>query len=332
MLSEEEDYTHGHRSLVLLVYIVIFLIGFPANLVAFYTFSKKVRHKSIPIDILLLNLTLSDLLFLLFLPFKMKEADDYMKWNMPNFLCPLTSFVFYSTIYNSTYFLTAISIERYLGVAFPIQYKLKRRPLYAMVASLFFWVISMAHVSIVYIMQYFEHSNTTQTTPLELNICYENFTQEQMEVLMPVRLELFLFFFCVPFIICSFCYINFVWILSKRPNISRKKRQQAIGLSLGTLLVFVVCFAPFNLTHLVGFINWESPSWRVDAVLSSSLNASLDPIIFYFSSAALRVTFHHLFKSLVERVQSFCCGCKGLYCPQLFWSRAQDSTPSANDR
>ncbi|KAJ7985319.1 hypothetical protein DPEC_G00350840 [Dallia pectoralis] len=289
-------------------------------MVAFYTFIKKVRQKATPIDVLLLNLTSSDLIFLLVLPFKMKEAKNNMKWNLPNFLCPLTSFVFYTTIYNSTLFLTAISIERYLGVAFPIQYKLKRRPSYLMFVSIFFWVISMAHVSIVYIVQSFHHSNTTQT---ELGSCYQNFTQEQMQILMPVRLELFLVLFCVPFFICCFCYINFVRILSQRPNFNPKKRLRAIGLSLGTLLVFAVCFAPYNLSHLVGFIQWESPSWRVEAVLSSTVNACLDPIIFYFSSSAIRGTVHHLLRSMVQRVLGLWGSCTALY------SRTQDNPPSA---
>uniref|UniRef100_A0A4W5LB44 G-protein coupled receptors family 1 profile domain-containing protein n=1 Tax=Hucho hucho TaxID=62062 RepID=A0A4W5LB44_9TELE len=313
-------------SLVLVVYIITLLIGFPANVVAFYTFSKKVRQKATPIDILLLNLTISDLIFLLFLPFKIKEVADNMQWNMPHFLCPLTSFVFYTTIYNSTFFLTAISVERYLGVAFPIKYKLKKRPLYAMVASVFFWAISMAHISIVYIIQYFDLSNTTQTGPLKRNMCYEVFSQEQLQVLIPVRLELFLVLFCVPFFICCFCYINLIRILSQLPSIKPKKCLRAIGLSLGTLLVFIVCFAPYNLSHIVGFVNWESPKWRVDALLSSTINASLDPIIFYFSSSALRCTFHLLMKNLVERVQGLFC-CRKALCS----GTQKDSTSHTND-
>ncbi|XP_029499210.1 free fatty acid receptor 2-like [Oncorhynchus nerka] len=329
MLSgNESGVRHSHSSLVLAVYIITFLIGLPANGVAFYTFGKKVRQKAMPIDILLLNLTVSDLLFLLFLPFKMKEAADNNVWNMPVFLCPLTSFVFYATIYNSTFFLTAISVERYLGVAFPIKYKLIRRSLYTTVASVAFWVISMAHVSIVYIIPYLVDSNATQ----EGNMCYTNFTQMQLRVLIPVRLELFLVLFCVPFFICCFCYINFIRILSQLPSIKPKKRLRAIGLSLATLLVFIVCFAPYNLSHLVGFVNWESPNWRMAALLSSTINASLDPIIFYFSSSALRCTFRLFLKNLLERVQGLYFCSKALYCPVLFCTRTQkDSIPSSND-
>ncbi|KAJ7985320.1 hypothetical protein DPEC_G00350850 [Dallia pectoralis] len=314
MQSEEEVETYSNTNIVLIVYIITFLIGFPFYIMAFYTFIKKMRQKATPIDALLLNLTISDLIFLLVLPFKMKEARDNMKWNLPSFLCPLTRFAFHTTIYNSTLFLTAVSVDRYLAVAFPIKYKLKRRPLYPMVASGFFWLISMGHVSIVYFMQYFENFNTN-TTQAGLARCYQNFTQEQMQVLMPVRLEVFVVLFYVPFFICCFCYMNFVRILSQMPNINPWMRLRAIGLSLGTLLVFAVCFAPFSLSHLMGFIQWEC--------LSSTINACLDPIIFYLSSSAFSDTVHHLLRSMVQRVLWLWGSCTDLY------SRTQDNPPSA---
>ncbi|KAH0631385.1 hypothetical protein JD844_005685 [Phrynosoma platyrhinos] len=143
-----------YDTLVLAVYLFAFLVGLPANLLAFYTFLMKVRKKAAPIDILLFNLTISDVIILIFLPFKMVEAASDMTWPLPAFLCPLTGFCYYSSIYISTLFLTAISVERYLGVAYPIKYKLNRRPAYVIVASFFFWLLACSHCSIVYIVQY----------------------------------------------------------------------------------------------------------------------------------------------------------------------------------
>ncbi|XP_010902781.1 free fatty acid receptor 2-like [Esox lucius] len=328
-MAEKDNFkSYGHSTLWMSIYIITFVTGFPANAVALYTFVKKVRQKAIPIDILLLNLSISDLIFLLFLPVKIKEVMDNMIWQMPEFLCFLTSFVFYTTIYNSILLLTAISVERYLGVAFPIKYKLKSRPLHAVIASFFFWVISIGHISVVYIMESSHPFNTTNTEYM----CYSDFTEDQLNILILFRLELFLVLFCVPFFICSFCYIKFVCILSQLPNISKRKRLRAIGLSLATLLVFIVCFTPYNLSHIVGFVNWNNTPWRVDALISSVLNASLDPIIFYFSSLALRSTYHHFLKTLLERVQGLWCRCKTLSWPMLVCPRNQNKiTPSSND-
>ncbi|KAK5892030.1 hypothetical protein CesoFtcFv8_012452 [Champsocephalus esox] len=286
-----------HTALCLSVYIITFVLGFPANLLALYTFSKKVRKKSTPIDILLLNLTISDLLFLFFLPFKMQEVMNNMLWDMPYLLCPLSGFVFYMTIYNSTFFLTAVSVERYLGVAFPIQHTLKRRPVYAVAASIFFWIFSFLNLSIVFVMPFIRSDNPLNTT-VGLNdtavdrerkeVCYENFTDAQLRVLLPVRLELCVVLFCIPFLICSFCYINFIRILTKLQHIDRRRRLRAIGMALGTMLVFALCFGPYNVSHIVGYITWRSPDWRDKALLCCTFNACLDPLIFYFASSAVR--------------------------------------------
>ncbi|XP_029918799.1 free fatty acid receptor 3-like [Myripristis murdjan] len=310
------DMPNSH--LLLSVYILTFLMGVPANILAFCTFCRKVRRKAAPIDILLLNLTISDLIFLAFLPFKMKEAADDMIWKLPYVLCPFTGFLFYCTIYNSTLLLTAVSVERYLGVAFPLRYSLCRRPRYAVLASILFWVVTSLNLSIVYIVpfsQWFnsagdteEGINSTGTSLLAPATCYLDFTEDDLKILLPVRLELFLVLFCIPFLICCFCYVNFILILSRLPNISRRRRLRAIGLALGTLLVFAVCFGPYNASHVVGFVRKESEKWRNVALLSSTFNACLDPFIFYFSSAAVRSMLNTCCKSVVAKLHILRCG------------------------
>lgn len=320
------QWTYDLSILVLGIDAITLIAGLPANLLALYTFVQKVKQQATPIDVLLLSLTISDLIFLFFLPFRMKEAAD-LKWTMSYFLCPLSGFFFYTTIYNSTFHLTAISVERYLGVAFPIKYKLKRHPRYAVIASVIFWVVSMGHCSIVYIMQYYRHSKSNATDPDEKDVCYDEFSKEQLEILLPVRLELFLVMFCVPLIICCFCYIKFVHILSRLPNIKPKKRTRAIGLALATLLVFIICFMPYNVSHVVGFIKWASPDWRVYALLPSTLNACLDPLIFYFSSSALRGTLKHMIRGSSRRMRPSCC--QNLL--RLNCTRYKEGTQSSND-
>lgn len=302
-----------YSRLLLIVYIFTFLMGVPANIVAFCTFCRKVRRKATPIDVLLLNLTVSDLVFLAFLPFKMKEAADDMAWLLPYPLCPFTGFVFYFTIYNSTLLLTAVSVERYLGVAYPLRYSVWRRPRYAAAASAAFWLVTMLNLSFVYIIPYVQwnrgdSNGTGEGLPAPPPpTCYLDFTEDELYILVPLRLELFLVLFCVPFAICCFCYVNFVLILSRLPNISRRRRLRAIGLALGTLVVFTVCFGPYNASHVVGFVRLQSESWRNVALLSSTFNACLDPFIFYFSSTAVRSMLSHCFRSVVAKLHTLRC-------------------------
>ncbi|XP_034560493.1 free fatty acid receptor 3-like [Notolabrus celidotus] len=305
------------NKLLLAVYIVTFLMGVPTNILAFCTFCCKVRRKAAPIDVLLLNLTISDLIFLAFLPFKMKEASDKMAWLMPYALCPLTGFVFYVSIYNSTLLLTAVSVERYLGVVFPLRYSVWRRPHYAVLASIIFLLVTSLNLTIVYIMPYgqwskgadgYNNNGSMSDSPAPPpSTCYLDFTEEELRILLPVRLELFLVLFCIPFFICCFCYANFILILSRLPNISRRRRLRAIGLALGTLVVFAVCFGPYNASHVVGFVRQDSEEWRNIALLFSTFNACLDPFIFYFSSAAVRSMLKRCCRNIMAKLHILRC-------------------------
>ncbi|XP_008584095.1 PREDICTED: free fatty acid receptor 2 [Galeopterus variegatus] len=298
-----------HSSTILAAYIIIFLTGLPANLLALRAFMGRVRQpQPAPVHILLLSLTLTDLLLLLLLPFKIMEAASDFHWYLPDVVCALTGFAFFSSIYCSTWLLAGISIERYLGVAFPVQYKLSRRPLYGVIAALVSWIMSFGHCTIVIIVQYL---NSTQQAGYSNEVtCYENFTQEQLDVLLPVRLEVCLVLFFIPMAVTIFCYWRFVWIMLTQPHVGAQRRRRAVGLAVVTLLNFLVCFAPYNISHLVGFFTRESPEWRAEAVVFSSLNASLDPLLFYFSSSVVRRTFGKGLQLLRNQGSSL-LGCRG---------------------
>ncbi|XP_015263155.1 PREDICTED: free fatty acid receptor 2-like [Gekko japonicus] len=288
---------------VLAVFIFTFLIGIPSNLLAFYTFLVKLRRKPTPIDVLLLNLTLSDILLLLFLPLKMVEVSSHMTWPLPPSLCPLTSCCFYGSMYLSILSLTSISVDRYLGVAYPIKYKLHRRPVYALVTSIMLWLLGGFHCSIIYIVRY-GGSNENLPFPPNSSRCYENFSPEQFRVIFSLRLELCLVFFCLPFIITLFCYVNIIRILNSLSNVQAGRKRRAMGLAVATLLNFTICFAPYNISHIVGFIQNQSPPWRVEGFLLSTLNTSMDPFIFFFSSKAIRQTLSDCWGSVCHKLQA----------------------------
>uniref|UniRef100_A0A087YQZ2 Si:ch211-231m23.4 n=1 Tax=Poecilia formosa TaxID=48698 RepID=A0A087YQZ2_POEFO len=262
------------------IYIISFLIGLPANLVALYAFSIKIHHSPLPTDILLLNLTVSDLLFLIILPLKMHEAASGMQWNLPNLMCSITSFTFFSTIHTSSLLLMAIAVVRYVGAAFPVIYQHLKKPVYPIIISAVIWLTSMGHCSITFIIQHHPSLSSSDSS-----MCYENFTEKQLEVLLPLRLEFFFLFCLVPLLITTFCYMRLILILYSRPRISWMQKRKAIGMALGTLAVFLICVGPFNFSFLLGYFQGQSPVWRYYTLLLSTLNTCIDPIIFYFSSS-----------------------------------------------
>ncbi|XP_070620058.1 free fatty acid receptor 3-like [Erythrolamprus reginae] len=288
------------RNTYIAVYALTVLIGLPTNLLALSAFIQKMRVKATSNCIFLLNLTISDLGFLVFLLFKMAEQIAG-RWAFPPFLCPLSGFAYFSTIYTSMLFLTAVSVDRYLGVAYPIQYKLRCQAVYAQIASLVIWIWSFGHCSIVYITE-FNRDNYSLPSGPSRNVCYDLFTEKQLQILLPVRLEVSIVLFLVPFLITCFCYFGFVRIVISSPRIHRSKKHRAVGLVAATLAVFIICFAPYNISHVVSYVQWENPEWRMKVLLLSTFNACLDPIIFYFSSSAVK----HSCCSFWTRIKDIC--------------------------
>ncbi|KAM3923148.1 free fatty acid receptor 3-like [Leptodactylus fuscus] len=289
-------------TLALVIYVMTMFLGLPSNLLVFYIFFKKARSRLTPNLIYMINLCVSDLVFILFLPIKIMETFRG-NWTLPGILCPLYNFVHFSTIYASALFLTAVSVGRYLSVAFPIKYKIYKKPRYSFLICISLWTIVFAHVLFIFVLK------TSQNGYLEMfltkidddkMVCYENFTEEQLDLIVPVRLEYSIVLFFVPLAITTFCYTRCIQILMRCcMHVRHKKRAARVAVT--TLTVFIVCFAPYNISHVVGFIQHKSVSWRKAALLPSTCNAFLDPLIFYFLSSSEDQGFYQAWKSLQEK-------------------------------
>lgn len=137
-----------------------------------------------------------------------------------------------------------------------------------------------------------ELSGNFSYSPGAKDTCYLQFQKNQLAVLLPVRLELAVVLFGVPLIITSYCYSRLICILSQ--GASRHRRKRVAGLVAATLLNFLVCFGPYNVSHVVGYIQGESPMWRNYVLLLSTLNTCVDPLVYYFSSSGFQADFQGL--------------------------------------
>ncbi|XP_021238292.1 free fatty acid receptor 3-like [Numida meleagris] len=426
--------------LILTIHALTFAVGLPANVFTFLTLLAKFRcHRPHPrltaADLLLLHLTTADLLVLLFLPFKMAEAAAKMAWPFPIALCPIANFCFFSSIYLSTLFMAALSVERYFGVIFPHRYNRRRRLWRTMAASAVLWVVALSHCSFIFVAEYhrefvvngsrgygeggfgvngietggsgmsnpngvdptglkmdssrcfgfngfcmggfglskpngidmdvlnnstgdvtisrglmspgvdiyrisspetdlnistltFSACTTPNTTHIPITTlrtsqkasvtqphpvfhCYDDFSQTQLSFVLRLRLELFFVLFLLPFAITVFCYVRLIRALLTRPHIPLQKKYRTVGLAVATMVNFGVCFAPYNLSHVVGFVQQRNPEWRPYALILTTLSAALDPFIFYFSSSAVR----RAVSGVVGAVRGKMCGFWG-WCRQ----------------
>ncbi|KAM5298178.1 free fatty acid receptor 3 isoform 2-T2 [Glossophaga mutica] len=287
--SLDQAFFPGNHWLYFSVYLFTFLVGLPLNLVALTIFAGKLQRRPVAVDVLLLNLTVSDLLLLLFLPFRMAEAANRMHWPLPFIFCPFSRFLFFTTIYLTSLFLAAVSIERFLSVAYPLWYKTRPRPLQAGLVSGACWLLAGAHCSIVYVTELSGNSSHSQGVN---GTCYLQFQEDQLAVLLPVRMEMAVVLFGMPLLITSYCYSRLLCMLSRGASHRRQKR--VAGLVAATLLNFLICFGPYNVSHVVGYLQGESPRWRSYVLLLSTLNSCVDPLVYYFSSSGFQAELQRL--------------------------------------
>jgi len=93
-------------------------------------------------DILVLNLAVADLLFTGGLPFWAIERFLGGVWKFGPFMCKFVSFTFLLNLFASVYFLTALSIDRYICICHPIRSKRIRSKKYAAVLAVITWLVS----------------------------------------------------------------------------------------------------------------------------------------------------------------------------------------------
>ncbi|EPY81302.1 free fatty acid receptor 2 [Camelus ferus] len=140
-----------------------------------------------------------------------------------------------------------------------------------------------------------------------VSVQYLPATKRLLRLVLPVRLALCLVLFFIPMAATIFCYRRFVRIILSQPHVGTWRRWRAMGLAVMTLFNFVICFGPYNVSHVVGFFQWKNPTWRACTVLLSTPNACIDPLIFYFSSSAMRKAFD----KRLQRLQSWAPHCQG---------------------
>lgn len=179
-------------------------------------------------------------------------------------------------IYCSIWLLAGISFKCYCSV----QYKLWHWCLYVVSSAVVSEVLSFMHCSIVIVVQYL-WTNAVRNANSFL-VCYEDFTPEQLRLVLPVWLQLPWFSLSSPMgVIIIFSYWPFVRFMLSQPQLGTRRHWRVTGcydfLPFRALLWALQCVS-------CGRVFQESSqNWQSCAVLLSTLNMCIDTLIFYFS-------------------------------------------------
>ncbi|TEA23945.1 hypothetical protein DBR06_SOUSAS21910023, partial [Sousa chinensis] len=122
------------------MYSLVFTVGLLGNVVVVVILTKYNKLR-IMTNIYLLNLAISDLLFLFTLPFWI----HYIGWNEWVFgyhMCKLLSGLYYMGLYSEIFFIILLTIDRYLAIVHAVFALRARTTTFGIITSIFTWVLA----------------------------------------------------------------------------------------------------------------------------------------------------------------------------------------------
>ncbi|XP_062322471.1 probable C-C chemokine receptor type 3 [Osmerus eperlanus] len=215
----------------MLLYLLFFL-GLMGNVTVLWVLIRYIKLKSMT-DVCLLNLALSDLVVVLTLPLWASLQQQYSG----DWLCKVMSGAYQLGLYSGTFFVTLMSVDRYLAIVHAVAAMRARSLRYGTVASVVIWALSLAAAlpQAVFAQLEDEDGAFSCQTHYPENVAtswkmYHNFTENVVSL-----------FICLPVMV--YCYVCILVVLLRLRN---SKKDRAMKLILGIVCMFVICWVPYN--------------------------------------------------------------------------------------
>nr|DBA26100.1 TPA: hypothetical protein GDO54_010398 [Pyxicephalus adspersus] len=261
------------------VYIIVFFAGLLFNGAAIYVFYRMKKKKGTS-TICLLNLAIADLLFIIFLPFRIIYYLKGAVWIFGDILCRVATFSFYFSMYSSIFFLACLSVFRYISVAYPGTLKKKK----ISITCACVWIFTFASTSPFLLSGTVNRDGITK--------CFEPMLIQVWERIMQMNYYALIVGFILPMLIIVTSNVLLIKYIMHLPMEKRSIRKQVIMIVL-VLLVCCLCFLPYHVqrtVHLYYLVHHPDicslhkvlQKTVVATLCLAVLNTCLDPLLYLF--------------------------------------------------
>ncbi|TKS87690.1 II receptor Angiotensin [Collichthys lucidus] len=239
-------------TLVPIVYGCIFVIGIVGNSMVVAIIYCYMKLKTVA-NIFVLNLAISDLTFLITLPMWATFTATGYHWPFGGFLCKASAGLVIFNLYTSVFFLTALSIDRYLAIVHPVRSRRFRTVLYARITCVVIWLFAFVLSVPTALTRDVHHiSNTTVCGILHPESIVN--AARLKELLLAISLMKSLLGFLVPFVVIITCYCLIGRTLLEARHIqksSRSRDDEVLRMLAAAVLAFFLCWVPHQVFHFI---------------------------------------------------------------------------------
>ncbi|XP_068168183.1 succinate receptor 1-like [Antennarius striatus] len=292
-------------------FLVVMILGLPLNLLSLWVFFHRLRRWTRS-TVFLFNLTLADTSWLLALPFLINYHLDHLYWRVGLTLCMGVRMFYHNYFYLSIFFVTCISVDRYLAIVHPLRSVVllsRRLTCLLCVAAWMSTMLLSIPVASMGLIQTCPGSNRTICT-LYILLSY---TGESL----PYSVLCSIIGFLLPLLSICYCGLHSVRELHHRacrPDPQHKQRRLRRVLS-AALVLFAIFYLPYhvcrNAAIVMRTIYPNNPAlWRnadiafIMEMCLCSLITCINPLFSCFIGGHFRREFHATFAVVFPRCSS----------------------------
>ncbi|XP_066100393.1 C-C chemokine receptor type 1-like [Saccopteryx bilineata] len=282
------------------LYSLIFVIGLVGNILVVLVLLQHKRLKDIT-NIYVLNLAISDLLFLFTLPF---WIHYYRKdnWVFGDVMCKLLSGLYYVGQYSEIFFIILLTIDRYLAIIHAVLALRVRTVTFGIITSVVSWVLAiMTAIPDFYFTVSLNYGGLYICNSF-IPLAYYNYWRWFL------ALKLNILGLVLPLVIMIVCYTGIIKILLRRPN---ERKSKAIRLIFVIMIIFFLFWTPFNLSMFISAFKdnllHNTCEQNQDLLLASQvtkliayMHCCVNPIIYVFVGEKFREYLRQLFHRLLS--------------------------------
>ncbi|CAC21383.1 145R protein [Yaba-like disease virus] len=277
---------------VIVFYILLFIFGLIGNVLVIAVLI--VKRFMFVVDVYLFNIAMSDLMLVFSFPFIIH--NDLNEWIFGEFMCKLVLGVYFVGFFSNMFFVTLISIDRYILVVNATKIKNKSISL-SVLLSVAAWVCSVFLSMPAMVLYYVD--NTDNLKQCIFNDYHENFSWSAF-----FNFEINIFGIVIPLIILIYCYSKILYTLK---NCKNKNKTRSIKIILTVVLFTVVFWVPFNIVLFInslqsvglidiGCYHLKKIVYSIDiAELISFVHCCVNPIIYAFVGKNFKKVFKNMF-------------------------------------
>lgn len=261
------------RIFLFLLYLLVFLVGLLENGLVVWVNWRR-RHHADGVLFCVINVSLSDLMLVLILPFFMMEVALEKVWLWGRFLCKVTNLLYMINFYSTSFFLASMTLERYLALtrpSFPALFPVGGRRRWALCGALWAFSLVLALLENVHVdlLEWDEPG------------CYMMPEQNFTEWYVSVSFLCLLFQFLVPASVIVSCNLLIARAARTAPEVQDRRDLWLVHVYS---LVFVLCWLPF---HAVLFL------MMVDDLNPFLLSCNMVEFLYFSFTVVQAVSFLH---------------------------------------